>query len=1189
MKTITSPSGEVETVTVRRTESSDAEQICELVSPTTAAVFGRVNVIYLLEKANLAVTLSTEKNRIVAHAAFLDHPIGDLVDQASWEEFLQTHFNGPTFTPLNTLFLHLFVAQSSFSVESAKEIIRTVFSAITELEYICLVTPYSNCLEPALEGIFQCMPCVNEGIQCAAFVCNRHNHCPRLHVRKARVDDHDDITVLLAEQTKALASSYGPYFLADLIEAQDEANHVAVCESEEIAVGFMSVSSEVNLKLLNQCFELSPFDGLLKKNTVDQTKDLEQPQQNKPTEEDTKTTPEIPQTQVKGKELSQMPDVEGPEDGSECSAGISRASCDMSEAEPIRAHTKDCTQSNVGSEPAQSPNAFCIQLFAIDKRFEMRSVDFLPYVFNVFPERDFCIISVPKLDPEFPLLQTFLRAVPRPFSSLPQELYIFHRSGLLKTLQIRVPLCDDKAAVQRLVQNLNLQEALMEDLDMFLKARRDPDGTPIHAFVAEVIKQIVGIVIIRNEQDIEYIRANYNIENFVYFSHCQLEEHGQLCHFVLNPTFQHYAKHILKETLRLAHKSCLYYPVYPTYLTQKQISHNASTYYLTAALKCMVPVYPRRQIIYPLEELGINAPSTQITRQQVPYALNHINRKLTMEPKVNVNARIVVVGASDTGLAFLETLVFCPHLRFNNLTLISTHGLPDCCGADSTTFLTTSYCYSERDYALLSLRSWVNVVTGKMMAIDRAAKHVQIPCPTGIDISKWSLMSQVLDKPRRRKYSGQVPSSFFTLNDQHDCTQAYNWLQKNFVKQDGNAVVYGDSIDMYTCVEKLLCLGVRGSRIHVVYTSADEPHSSFNNSAVDQAVSSALQKKEVHVHHNCLLAQLNDGQHPEPLTAVSFTTDGPPLRLECAVFFNFSCKGVDFDAFKAINDAYLVFDGRLVIDTTFHTNDCVIRAAGPLTKYSRRYYADQWSHADFNSKEVGQELASVLLPFFDPTLEMPANPAPDVDRLIPIHTQPKIRGGRLPGGYSYLHVTKPSLYTTIAPSADRSGREMVTGHVETGNYFHLQFNTHGLLEGFTCLSYKTLPVSNYLCLYGKNQLLLNHLYERFDEGLVYDLYSYFREMWCMAIFHDRFGDFEQEVRQIMESTTKVQLDQDSLSIPKLAEKMVDNTWVVPKEPGLYLNQIFEKTEGPDALKRSVLDYLKYNRYHLPMYAQPRLL
>ena len=59
-----------------------------------------------------------------------------------------------------------------------------------------------------------------------------------------------------------------------------------------------------------------------------------------------------------------------------------------------------------------------------------------------------------------------------------------------------------------------------------------------------------------------------------------------------------------------------------------------SDHTLAAALSDMVPVRARRQIVYPLEKLGGNAPSERMLQKKQPYALNHINRKLTLEPKV---------------------------------------------------------------------------------------------------------------------------------------------------------------------------------------------------------------------------------------------------------------------------------------------------------------------------------------------------------------------------------------------------------------------------------------------------------------------------------------------------------------------------------------------------------------------------
>lgn len=99
----------------------------------------------------------------------------------------------------------------------------------------------------------------------------------------------------------------------------------------------------------------------------------------------------------------------------------------------------------------------------------------------------------------------------------------------------------------------------------------------------------------------------------------------------------------------------------------------------------------------------------------------------------------------------------------------------------------------------------------------------------------------------------------------------------------GDAVVYGNTIDVYTCVETLMRLGVCGCRIHVVHPPKDDPSSCFHDGSVDHAVKQALEKEEVQIHHDYLLKQLNDGQHTDPVTSVSFTTDGPTLRLECAV------------------------------------------------------------------------------------------------------------------------------------------------------------------------------------------------------------------------------------------------------------------------------------------------------------------
>ncbi|XP_073930342.1 cilia- and flagella-associated protein 61 isoform X1 [Castor canadensis] len=1235
MSILTSPRGKVEVVHCRRTESQDVYCIKSLIRKFTQKLFGKLNIIYLLEKANLAVTLCNDKEEIMAHASFLDYPNWNVAKQDNWVPVFQELDSEIPCTPLNTLFMHLFVAVDEYSMGCCKEIIRTVFKAVPELHFIFLIVPSYMSLGSTLITVFDQVgniPCLTYSEEFAVHICHRHNHFPQLHIRRARVEDHDDLMPIFMRYDTILKETYGDYFLAELIEAQDEENHAVVCEVEGKAVGFMNVCSRVDLPLLHECFDLGPFHGLC----VPHPDDVLEPPQEYSVQEiqdallsdgrDSQKIDKKPQEPISLEVTESIQEKVMEEAASRelLSAVHSITSSEMQDTELSKASIVDGQYHCISSESSSSlwlpkepspfrplyrgdSTAFCIQLFCIDENYEARSLDFMSFVFNLFPDKNFCMISLPHLTPEFALIQNFVKIVPFNSCTLEHDLYVFHRAGLLKSINIRLATVMDTSGVEQLVSTLMLNKLILEDLTRFNEACRDPDGTPLQAFVAEVAEQIVGIAVIRNEMDIEYIRSHYNIEDFIYFSHHQREEHGRLHHFALNPIFRHYTKFFLKEILRLGYKSCLYYPIYPQ--SRESKFQNPYAHSLTSALHYLVPVRPRRQIVYPLEKLGINAPSKAVSKDPPGYALNHTNRKLTLEPKITVNARIVVVGASSVGISFLETLVFCSHLKFNNLTLISTHGLPGkkLLDHEKRKFLASDHCFNDKDYALMSLCSWVNVVVGRMIGIDRAAKHVvvsnneivfydhlilctgqqyQVPCPTGVDIRQHLTNREVEDSSKQR-YTGKVPCNLFIVNDEEDCFDTLTWIRNNSIITEGNVIVYGNTIDTYTTVEALLNIGVKGTCIYLVHPPSDSTITCLNNHSVESAVEDALREAGVTIYRDALLAQWNQGLYPDPIHDASFTTPTKPFRLHCSMFFSFYEKNVDYDTFKAFNDACLVYDGRLVIDTNFHTNDIAIRAAGSLTKFSNRYYSNEWTHRNFSSKEIGFQLAAAMLNLFDPTLEPMTEPPADLDRLIPMYKGAKIQGGILPGSYHYLHIAKPAIPTPLEVQMAQPdfGSEIVTGSAKHGTYFRIHINKYKMVETITCLSKEPFPASNYICLFGQHEQALNNLCARYDDNLIIDFYSYFTEPWCMALFHDRFIDLRKELRQIITSKE----EKDLPSMDQLAQMIEDDEISLKEKPRKYLQRVFEETIYKNLVERSILDYLHYNHYHLPMYAWPGII
>ena len=92
--------------------------------------------------------------------------------------------------------------------------------------------------------------------------CHRGLYLPDLMIRKARVEDHDDLVPVFNAQSEVLTERYGEFFIAELIERQDSRNTALVAEVDGHAIGLLALSADIDVALLQQTFDLAPYADL---------------------------------------------------------------------------------------------------------------------------------------------------------------------------------------------------------------------------------------------------------------------------------------------------------------------------------------------------------------------------------------------------------------------------------------------------------------------------------------------------------------------------------------------------------------------------------------------------------------------------------------------------------------------------------------------------------------------------------------------------------------------------------------------------------------------------------------------------------------------------------------------------------------------------------------------------------------
>ncbi|KAK3911366.1 Cilia- and flagella-associated protein 61 [Frankliniella fusca] len=436
------------------------------------------------------------------------------------------------------------------------------------------------------------------------------------------------------------------------------------------------------------------------------------------------------------------------------------------------------------------PNAFLVELFAMHEHFDERlAFDFLVAAFCVFPELDYCTLTVPHAYPTFPLLDHFVRVAPREKRNFSQELYVAHRTAVFGELEVREAESKDLPDILQLIKTLKRDlELVLREVQAGLGEHGDHQDW-LTAYVACWQDQVVGVAVISDEDDWEYMACHYMVEALVDVSLLSRDDHGGLRACVLSPVFQQRAGAFLRELHRLSAKTCLYYALYPRAdlwrreerrprppAAKQAEADELDLRFLhpeaPAAAEPPAPPLPGLSVPSVLDELMPVAPRFQnqtqqqqkslwycggftfallltageeeeegeevlgaAERREPPYSLFLSTPKLLAMPKASVNVRIVVVGASDAALSFLETLVFSsPEVRYNNLTLVSRHGLPgeSDLGALADRFLPHRGRYDHRQLARLQLGAWVNVARGAVTGIRRAERLVEVDGRTAL-------------------------------------------------------------------------------------------------------------------------------------------------------------------------------------------------------------------------------------------------------------------------------------------------------------------------------------------------------------------------------------------------------------------------------------------------------------------------
>ncbi|KAI4464446.1 cilia- and flagella-associated protein 61 [Holotrichia oblita] len=1246
---------------VRRARRHDIPKIEALISGRTTSFFGNVNVGDIVTQSFITAVMEDEEHNIVGCLCVNNYPNVPSIPPWAWGAWAQRLYNLSYISPRNALWVHFAAFNFMYTSVFLYKILEYMYEKCFFVKHILLVVPpnikATDWLEPCGTFIHPHAYTGHPGKVQRLFMTTRSDFTIYYKVRRAVVQDNDDVVQLINNHSKSLKKIYGDFYIAELILEQAYANRqVIVAEYDGIAVAVMILNGIVNYEMINHAFKLETFYGLRKPHPDDLTKVAETepattdgetlsmvfvPEQIERNRIPSEMTPrcsedessrslsntsrvteddfELPTDVAADLEIIIGHDVEGDES---CDDSLSffgtledQVTCVMLSYtdEEFGRWAKKNKSFDKESEQIYHPkipvyhgdgNAFVIEVMAVKPQHESALRYLLAAAFECFPDKSYCCLCMPSTETPFPLLKLLVRVTPRPSSNFEMELYVAHRCGISSDLIVR----EAKKADAELLDIMCGKLKTTTIHSQFIQSVTTLDSK-YSTYIFQTTKTIIGFAILSEENDIEYVNSHYQLSAWTDMNRHKVGCHGAINCFIMSPIFDKHTRFFLQELHRLSDYSILFYKIYPDDMNANQARR------IACSLGVLLPVIP--------SSLSENE-TTSSESWKLPEVLKHMEDPYSLYistplhcglSRTEVNTKIVVVGASDVALSFLVELIFKnnPNYRvtFNNITLVSPHGVCRQRTNKIRDILIPSRGVLHGYYlSQLSLRTYVNIVNGVMTAINRKQKTITVNntfLPYDmlfLTCGRQYQMPQRTGKGRRAEF----PDNVFIVNSEIDADVALTKLNRiisDLAVNKYTVVVYGHNMEALSCLAALLEFGIPSENLALVYPipKDDDAYSHclvFDDSDVEEAVFNEIKELGIAVYSGFHFVNWSFDEEKNGINAAMFESQHQLHEIECIGMFAYCDKAISMRTFLAMNRAGLVFDGGLVIGPDCQTNDPNIFAAGSITKYPRRFYADHRRHQYYNQEEIGRKLAqhiSVKILNLHENIEtetLYSRCTDNMKMLVPQYIDPLVVYVVLPGKLYYLNVRKPGVPIPhdIAMSGDDYGQVLLSGNCKSLNrqgYFRLHLNQGNIVETITCLAKFPIQRVNLSYLWGKHERLLNNLVQRFEMVLIPDLFAFFKEDWAYLLYHGDYKLLAEEINDIMISLT----DEENCSmIEDIIAKFDEGGWKPVSFPFYFLKQLkvnFLNSEYKESIMERILSFFSDRMLYLPMYGHSLLI